>query len=82
MGGVVQRLGRINSSPRRNSDGAVPVPKGLNWLIWRVVTERVATLQEVETYYDLADLLDAHIALDLIAEAEERAASLSGIKRK
>ena len=42
-------------------------------MTWRLVIERVATLKEVETYYDLVDVLDAHLALDIRDEAEARA---------
>lgn len=35
------------------------------------MVENVATLQEINTYYDLNDLLDAHAALDLKCEAIE-----------
>jgi hypothetical protein len=41
--------------------------------VWRLVVEQVTTLKEVETYYDLNDVLDAHEALDLKYEAEARA---------
>ena len=40
-------------------------------MIWRLVVAEIATLREVETYYDLNDVLDAHEALDLQAEADE-----------
>lgn len=45
----------------------------MKWLIWRLVIERVATLTELEKYYDLVDVLDANEALDLREEAERRA---------
>lgn len=38
--------------------------------MWRVVTERIATLTEVETSWSLADLYDANDALDAIADAQ------------
>jgi hypothetical protein len=41
--------------------------------VWRLVVEQVATLREIDTHYDLIDLLDAHEALDLKYEAEEQA---------
>jgi hypothetical protein len=41
--------------------------------VWRLVVEQVATLKEVETYYDLIDVLDAHEALDLKYDAEAQA---------
>jgi len=40
-------------------------------LIWRLVVEEVGRLKEIETYYDLNDVLDAHDALDLKVSAEE-----------
>lgn len=49
------------------------VPKNLNWFLWRIVIERVATLEEIETHWDLCDLLEAHDALDLRDRVEEDA---------
>lgn len=46
----------------------------MNWLMWRPVIERVTTLQEIETHWDLMDLFCCHEALDLREEAERRAA--------
>jgi hypothetical protein len=43
----------------------------LNWFLWRLIVEEVGTLKEIETYYDLNDVLDAHDALDLKSEAIE-----------
>ena len=34
--------------------------------------ERITTLEEVETYYDLVDVLDANMSLDLMQLAEEK----------
>ena len=42
----------------------------INWYKWRPILEGVATLEEVETYYSLNDLADAHEALDIKDEAE------------
>ena len=35
----------------------------------------VATLREIETYYDIVDVFDANEALDLQDEADRRAAT-------
>lgn len=37
--------------------------------------QRVATLQEIESYYTLSQLLDLHDALDAKLEAEKEAAT-------
>ena len=77
VGKLLRRLGEAASAPgrrRRGGGDGVPVPKHLNWLIWRLVVERVATLQEIETFYDVLNVLDANEALDLREEAERRAA--------
>jgi hypothetical protein len=50
----------------------VPVPEHLDWCIWRLVTGRVASLQEIDTHYDIVEVFDANEALDLTAEAEFR----------
>lgn len=46
-------------------------------MVWRLVVERVATLQEVSTFYDLVEVLDANEALDLKEEAERRSMDLN-----
>ena len=42
--------------------------------LWRPVTARIATLQEIDTHWSIDDLADAHEALDIQAEAEAKAA--------
>lgn len=44
--------------------------------------ERIAGLEEINTHYDLVDLLSAHEALDVRDEAERRAqkAATEGLK--
>lgn len=75
VGKVIERLGQRNKWPRRGKKKQVevPVPSHLNWLLWRPVVEKVATLQEILTVYDLVDLLDIHESLDLQGEAQFRA---------
>ena len=74
VGKVLGRLGKRRDIPGRRSDGrGVKVPGHIRWLTWRLVLEGMATLQEVETYYDLVNVLDANEALDLKEEAEHRA---------
>jgi hypothetical protein len=41
-------------------------------LVWRPILERIATLTEIEKYWTLTDLLDAHEALDERYEAEKK----------
>jgi len=41
------------------------------------VVAKIATLEEIETHYDLVDLLDANEALDLQDEAEALANEVS-----
>ncbi len=43
-------------------------------MIWRCVVRRVATLHEIEQYWDICDLYDANEALDLVDESERIAA--------
>lgn len=38
--------------------------------MWRLVIERVATLTEIETRWDIIDVLDANEACDLRDDAE------------
>jgi hypothetical protein len=46
----------------------------VNWYLWRPVVERIATLHEIETFWSIDDLADAHEALDIRNEAEVKAA--------
>jgi hypothetical protein len=39
-------------------------------MIWRLVTRKVATLQEVRTFWDIIDVLTANEALDLQDDAD------------
>ncbi len=78
MGKVLQRLGAGDQRSRREGDSndrvTVKIPEHLEWMVWRVVSERIATLREIETYYDLVDLMDAHAVLDIKDQLEEKAA--------
>jgi hypothetical protein len=40
-------------------------------MLWRLVLEGVATLEEIERHWSINDLYDAHEALDIRAEQEE-----------
>jgi len=46
-------------------------------MIWRLVLEKIATLQEIENHWTLTDLLDAHDALNyrdyIMRKAEDKA---------
>jgi hypothetical protein len=44
----------------------------ISWYLWRPVVERIATLQEIETYWSIDDLADAHEALDIQYEAQQK----------
>lgn len=44
-----------------------------DWPIWRLVCERVASFEEVATYWDLEEVLIANEVLDLKEEAGRRA---------
>ena len=43
--------------------------------MWRLVLDRVATLTEIETAWDIVDVLDANEAADLKADAEAAVAT-------
>jgi hypothetical protein len=40
------------------------------WLIWRIVKERMATLHELSTVYDFEDLLKMNAILDMRDDIE------------
>ena len=72
--GFFRRLGAQRRRPAEVSKGnAVAVPEHIEWIVWRVVGNRIATLEEIDRHYDLIDLLDANETLDLFAEAERAA---------
>jgi hypothetical protein len=50
------------------------------WPVWRLVTAKVATLQEIRSSWYLEDIRDGNEALDALAEAEAELAERS--KRK
>jgi len=49
-------------------------------MVWRIILERIATLEEIETHYSLLDLLDANIALDFKEEMVAKANKPKGKK--
>lgn len=49
-------------------------------MVWRIILERIATLEEIETHYSLLDLLDANIALDFKEEMVAQANKPKGKK--
>jgi hypothetical protein len=40
---------------------------------WRLILQKVTTLEEFNTYYDIYDMYDANIALNVKDQAEEKA---------
>ncbi len=75
MGKVIDRLDQRvkRTTPEKDESKSIPIPEYLSWLRFRPVVEKAATLEEVDKYYDLVDLLDLHAALDLRDEAEAKA---------
>lgn len=55
----------------RGGGKSVPVPAHLveDWPVWRIVSRQMATLQEIESSWSLADVFDANDVLDLMDEA-------------
>lgn len=43
-------------------------------MVWRCIVHRVATLQEIDQWWDICDLYDANEALDIQDEAKRMAA--------
>jgi hypothetical protein len=72
MGKVLDRLSRLNTlaKPKGKDERTIDIPEHLDWMFWRLVVEKVATLTELNSYYDLVEVYDAHTALDLLQEAE------------
>ena len=42
----------------------------IDWFKWRPIVNQIVTLEEVERYWTICDLADAHEALDIKNEAE------------
>lgn len=55
---------------------SVPIPKGVNWFIWRIATheDNKASLDEIETRWPLSKLVEAHIALNVKDELKREMA--------
>ena len=60
---------------------SVPIPKSLNWFVWRIATHERnrASRAEIETEWPLVWLIDAHLALNVfdrldreVADAQRR----------
>ena len=71
---------RLRERPKRVAYGpskgtSLDIPAGLDWEVWRIVASprMGATLKEIREDWSLLDLLDAHITLDLLDDAEARA---------
>jgi len=45
----------------------------LEWPVWRLVVQHVASLEELERWWSIEDVADANEALDATAEAEAEA---------
>lgn len=50
------------------------------WLVWRVILAKRATLTELETTYTLLDLLKLNIALDIEQEMERQSVEEARLK--
>lgn len=44
-------------------------------MIWRPIFKKIATLEELTNVWTIDDLMDAHDLMDVIEEAETRAAN-------
>lgn len=73
VGKVLELLGERDKRAAGGNTSArsIAVPDGVEWLVWRPIVEGVATLEEVDTYYDLLDLLRLHDALDFKARLSQ-----------
>jgi len=58
---------------KRAETSKVVVPGPVWWPQWRLIHAGVATLQEIESHYSLADVVIANMALDVKIEAEREA---------
>lgn len=67
--------GRPAKPFQRRVSGGSKIPNSLDWAVWRLLTsERIrVSLTELARDWSYQDFRDAHEALDVIAEAEERA---------
>lgn len=63
--------------PRAELPGFVPITlTGVDHIWWpaeRLLQEGIATLQELETYYSIDDIMERNEALDAVSEGRARA---------
>ena len=74
MGGAVPRFFRRKRFIRKyipKRGNYEPEPVNVEFLIWRPILAGLTTLQEIETHWSFADLLDAHEVLDIKEDVEE-----------
>lgn len=50
--------------------GQVPIPDGLIWEVWELVIHGIATLREIRESWDIVDLIEAQMAMDVKRRAE------------
>lgn len=50
--------------------------------LWRIIDAKLATLEEIERYWDINDMADAHEYLDIKAEAERHSYKAAERKAK
>lgn len=50
----------------------LPPNTAVDWPVWRVVSEGMATLSEIERHWWIEDVLDANEVLDVLEQAKPR----------
>lgn len=79
---MLKRFGEYDKLPKRKSkiSNFPPIPDCLDWLVWRLIINKISTLQEINEHYDLVDVLDANMALDWQIEVENHITDSVGKK--
>jgi predicted CoA-binding protein len=44
----------------------------MEWPVWRLVSKQVASLQEIDTHWDIIDVLKANDVLDFIDDVQRQ----------
>lgn len=59
------------------------MPAGVNWFVWRVLTHSRmrATLEEIEQYWSVEDLVDANLLVNTFDELDRIAALKARLER-
>ena len=57
---------------RKDDDAEKVTPVAINGFLWKPVLRKIATLQEIENFWSLVDLIDANVSLAASDEFQKK----------